>query len=58
MGRSGDRVETLAMRISAEEHARLKSLAEKEGLTEAAMVRLAINNYCLSKQREIVFPKL
>lgn len=55
-GDSKRRTETLAMRISAEEHTRLRRMATLRGGGEAALVRAAVNEWCERNEQEPVFP--
>lgn len=49
------KVGTLAMRISANEHKRLKELAITLGIGEAATIRMIVNEWCSSRGRSTVF---
>lgn len=49
------RTETLAMRISKEEHLRLRRMAVLRGGGEAALVRVAVNEWCEREGQTPVF---
>jgi demethoxyubiquinone hydroxylase (CLK1/Coq7/Cat5 family) len=48
-------VETFAMRISEDEHAKLKATAEALALPVAALVRQAVNLLCRTAEQPAVF---
>ena len=55
MARSGDRVETFAMRVSHDEHVKLVELARAKGVGAADLVREAVNHLARAIDRQPVF---
>ncbi len=54
-GNSARRTETLAMRISTQEHKLLRAVASVHGSGEAELVRVAVNEWCEREGHGAVF---
>lgn len=55
MSKSGERVETFAMRVSHDEHLKLVELARAKGVGAAALVREAVNHLARAIDQQPVF---